>query len=148
LIERRGRTDNDATINWVLGELGSEKNRTTTHTRLEGNGSQSTASMVIFADQAQELDAGLVMNHVGHYTSSDMVTKSVLKDSAYAVYRALTDIEDGAVNTSGFQVENALILNKGARLDAIPELEIEETEGQAGHAATEGQGEETPLVYL
>lgn len=148
LIERRGVAHNDATINWVLGELGSEKNRTLTHTRLDGNGSQSAASMVIFADQEQELDAALVMNHIGHYTSSDMVTKTVLKDKAYAVYRALTDIEDGAVNTSGFQIENSLILNKGARLDAIPELEIEETEVQAGHAATVGQVDETLLFYM
>ena len=148
LVERRGVVDRDATLNWVLGELGSAQNRTLTHTRLEGDGSQSAASMVIFADQTQEVDAGLVMNHVGHYTSSDMVTKTVLKDKAYAVYRALTDIEDGAINTSGFQVENALILNKGARLAAIPELEIEETEVQAGHAATVGQVDETLLFYM
>lgn len=148
LLDRRGATQRDATINWVLGELGSGMNRTSTHTSLVGDGSQSNASMVIFADQAQELDAGLIMNHIGHYTSSDMVTKAVLKDKARAVYRALTDIEDGAINTSGFQIENTLILNKGARLDAIPELEIEETEVQAGHAATVGQIDETSLFYL
>lgn len=148
LVERRGVVHRYATVNWVLGELGSAKNRTLTHTRLDGDGSQSAASMVIFADQEQEIDAGLVMNHIGHYTSSDMVTKTVLKDKAYAVYRALTDIEDGAVNTSGFQIENSLVLNKGARLDAIPELEIEETEVQAGHAATVGQVDEQLLFYM
>lgn len=146
--ERRAVLHRDSTVNWVLGELGSRLSRATTHSRLEGNGSQSGASMVIFADQSQQLDAGLIMNHVGHYTSSDMLTKSVLKDKAKAVYRALTDIEDGAINTSGFQVENALILNKGARIDAIPELEIEETEVQAGHAATVGQVDETMLFYM
>lgn len=145
---RRARLYRDATVNWVLGELGGSVGRSQTLTRLEGHGSQSTALMVIFGDQDQHLDAGLVMNHIGHYTSSDMLTKSVLKDRARCVYRAMTDIEDGALNTSGFQVENALILNKGARIDAIPELEIEETEVQAGHAATVGQVDEEQLFYL
>lgn len=145
---RRAKLGRDANVDWLLGEVGSGLGRATTYSEMEGDGSQSTAMMVIFADQEQHLDAGLVMHHIGHYTSSDMLTKSVLKDKARAVYRALTDIEDGAVNTSGFQVENALVLNKGARIDAIPELEIEETEVQAGHAATVGQVDETQLFYL
>lgn len=145
---RRGKTERDAGIHWVLGELGSRLGRAHTHSALAGDGSESTASMVFFGDQTQHLDCGITMNHIGSYTSSDMLTKGVLKDKARGVYRAMTDIEDGARNTSGFQIENTLMLSPEARVDAIPELEIEETEVQAGHAATVAQVDEEQLFYM
>lgn len=145
---RRAKLDRDSAVHWVLGELGSRLSRASTHSALEGDGSESTASMVFFGDQSQHIDCGIVMNHIGSYTSSDMLTKGVLKDKARCVYRACTDIEDGAVNTTGFQIENTLMLSNGARIDAIPELEIEETEVQAGHAATVAQVDETQLFYM
>lgn len=145
---RRAKIDRDAAVNWVLGELGSRLGRASTHSALEGDGSESKASMVFFGSESQHLDCGIVMNHIGSYTNSDMLTKGVLKDKARCIYRACTDIEDGAVNTTGFQIENTLMLSSDARIDAIPELEIEETEVQAGHAATVAQVDETQLFYM
>lgn len=145
---RRAHLERDSVVNWVLGELGSRLGRAATHSSLVGDGSESTASMVFFGDQEQHLDTGIIMNHIGSYTNSDMLTKGVLKDKARCIYRACTDIEDGARNTTGFQIENTLMLSKDARIDAIPELEIEETEVQAGHAATVAQVDETQLFYM
>lgn len=145
---RRARLGRDSAVHWVLGELGSGLGRAATRSFLDGDGSESTAMMVFFGDQEQHLDAGLVMTHIGDHTSSDMMTKGVLKDRARCVYRALTDIEDGARFTTAFQRENTLVLSKEARIDAIPGLEIEETEVQAGHAATVGQVDENHLFYL
>lgn len=147
-ITRRARLDRDSAVHWVLGDLGAELGRAATRSFLEGDGSESTAMMVFFGDQDQHLDSGLVMTHIGDHTGSDMVTKGVLKDNARCVYRALTDIEDGARFTTAFQRENTLVLSKTARIDAIPGLEIEETEVQAGHAATVGQIDENHLFYL
>lgn len=145
---RRAKLDRDSSVHWVLGELGSRMGRAATRSFLEGDGSESTALMVFFGDQSQHLDAGIVMTHIGHHTSSDMLTKGVLKDESRCVYRALTDIESGARNTTAFQRENTLVLSERARVDAIPGLEIEETEVQAGHAATVGQIDEAELFYM
>lgn len=145
---RRGRIGRDAAVNLTLGELGGQLGRSSNRMFLDGDGSESRALMVFFGDQEQHLDVGLVMTHVGEYTTSDMLTKGVLKDKARGVYRALTDIEDKARNTTAFQRENTLVLSHEARIDAIPGLEIEETEVQAGHAATVGQIDEEELFYL
>jgi len=77
-----------------------------------------------------------------------MVTKGVLTDRGRVVYRGLTDIENGARFTSAFQRENTMLLSEHARSDAIPGLEIDETEVQAGHAATVGQIDKVQLFYL
>ncbi len=145
---RRARIGRDASVKLTLGELGSQLTRSSNRMFLDGDGSEARALMVFFGDQEQHLDVGLVMTHVGEHTTSDMLTKGVLKDKARGVYRALTDIEDKARNTTAFQRENTLVLSPEARIDAIPGLEIEETEVQAGHAATVGQIDEDELFYL
>lgn len=145
---RRGRIAQDGSVKITLGELGGGLGRSSNRMFLDGDGSEARALMVFFGDQQQHLDVGLVMTHIGEHTTSDMLTKGVLKDKARGVYRALTDIEDKARNTTAFQRENTLLLSPQARIDAIPELEIEETEVQAGHAATVGQIDEEELFYL
>lgn len=145
---RRARIGRDASVKLTLGELGSQLTRSSNCMVLNGDGSEARALVVFFGDQEQHLDVGLVMTHVGEHTTSDMLTKGVVKDKARGVYRALTDIEDKARNTTAFQRENTLILSPEARIDAIPGLEIEETEVQAGHAATVGQIDEEELFYL
>lgn len=145
---RRSVIARDAGLEWLIGDFGGRLSRTHSTSVLEGQGSESQASIVFFGDESQHLDLGITMMHVGHHTSSDMETKGVLSDRARIVYRGLTDIENGARYTSGFQRENTMLLSEHARSDAIPGLEIDETEVQAGHAATVGQVDDVQLFYL
>jgi len=145
---RRAKVHRDATVEWCLGDLGGSLVRAATHTFMEGDGSQGNAMFVFFADGEQHMDVGVTMTHVGHYTGSDLQGKGVVSDRARCVYRGMTDIEFGAKNTTAFQHENTLILSKEARVDAIPGLEIDDPEVQAGHAATVGKIDDVHLFYM
>lgn len=145
---RRSILSRDARVEWLAGDFGSALSRSHARSVLEGPGSESTNLSVFFGGGTQHLDVGITMLHVGEHTASDMVTKGVLADRARAVYRGLTDIENGARFASGFQRENTMLLSEEARSDAIPGLEIDETEVQAGHAATTGQIDKVQLFYL
>lgn len=145
---RRAALARDARTDWCSGEFGSRLSRSHTRSILVGPGSQSTSLSVFFGDGEQHLDVGITMLHEGEHTASDMQTKGVLNDRSRVVYRGLTDIENGARFSSGFQRENTMLLTKDARSDAIPGLEIDETEVQAGHAATTGQVDPVHVFYL
>jgi len=145
---RRASLNRDARVEWMGGDFGSRLSRSHALSILVGPGSESTNLSVFFGSGAQHLDLGMTMRHVGDHTSSDMVTKGVLADRGRVVYRGLTDIENGARYTSAFQRENTMLLSEEARSDAIPGLEIDETEVQAGHAATVGQIDKVHLFYL
>lgn len=145
---RRAFLDRDASVEWIHGDFGSALSRSHTRSILSGNGCESYSLGIFFGEGAQHLDIGITMLHEGDHTASDMVTKGVLADRARVVYRGLTDIEHGARFTSAFQRENTMLLSTDARSDAIPGLEIDETEVQAGHAATVGQIDKVHLFYL
>lgn len=146
--KRRAQVARDARVEWMGGDFGSRLSRAHTISHLSGTGGESTNLSVFFGDGSQHLDVGTTMQHIADYTSSDMETKGVLNDRARVVYRGLTDIEAGARFTSGFQREYTMLLSKDARSDAIPGLEIEDYEVQAGHAATVGQIDPVYLFYL
>lgn len=145
---RRSLLAQDANVNWCTGEFGSRISRSHTRSILHGTGSSSNYLSVFFGDGDQHLDVGITMLHEGEHTASDMVTKGVLDGRSRVVYRGLTDIENGARFSSGFQNENTMLLSEEARSDAIPGLEIDETEVQAGHAATTGKIDPVHLFYL
>jgi len=145
---RRAVLARDAKVEWIPGEFGSALSRSHARSVLSGSGSESYSVGIFFGSGRQHIDMGITMLHVGDHTSSDMVTKGVADDHARVVYRGLTDIEHGARFTSGFQRENTMLLSEDARADAIPGLEIDETEVQAGHAATVGQIDKVQLFYL
>lgn len=145
---RRADIPRDARVEWMGGDFGSQLSRSHNRSVLRGTASESTSHSVFFGVGSQHLDIGITMQHVGDHSASDMLTKGVLNDRARVVYRGLTDIENGARYTSGFQRENTMLLSKEARSDAIPGLEIDETEVQAGHAATVGQLDPVYLFYL
>ncbi len=145
---RRAVLGRDAQLQWLLGDFGSRVTRATNHTLLRGTGAGAKSINVFFGSGRQHLDLGIRMQHIGTYTAGDMLTRGVLKDEARAVYRGLTDIEPTGANTSAYQRENTLMLSEGARIDAIPGLEIENNNVSAGHAATSGQIDEVLLFYL
>lgn len=145
---RRSVLARDARTDWYWGDFGSRLSRSHIKSILSGTGSESYSYGVFFGDGEQHLDLGITMLHEGEHTASDMESKGILDDRARVVYRGLTDIENGARFASGFQRENTMLLSEEARSDAIPGLEIDETEVQAGHAATTGQVDPVQLFYL
>jgi len=145
---RRSFLARDSKVEWIPGEFGGALSRSHSKSILSGSGSESYCLGVFFGEGEQHFDMGITMLHEGEHTASDMLTKGVLKDKGRMVYRGLTDIEHGARFASGFQRENTMLLSEEARSDAIPGLEIDETEVQAGHAATVGQIDRNHLFYL
>lgn len=145
---RRALLGRDSQVYWNLGEFGSKLSRTGFQSDLIGPGSESRALSVFFGNGKQHLDIAASMHHVGDHTTSDMVTKGALNDKARCVYNGLSDIDRGARDTKAYQNENTLLLSDEAKSDAIPGLYIDETELQAGHAATVGQIDKEMVFYL
>jgi Fe-S cluster assembly protein SufD len=57
-------------------------------------------------------------------------------------------VAPGANGTDAYQVNNNLLLDRRARADSIPGLEIEANEVRCTHGATAGQIDREQLFYL
>ncbi|WPP40149.1 Fe-S cluster assembly protein SufD [Paenibacillus hunanensis] len=145
---RRAVTENDASIEWIIGEMNDGNTVTDTSTVLKGNGSTSDAKVIAVGSGSQRLNYTTRAVHFGKDSTSQMTTRAVMREEANAIINGITKIEHGATRSNGEQAEKVLMLSPKARGDANPILLIDEDDVMAGHAASVGQVNPEQVHYL
>ncbi len=138
----------DATLHWVVSGMGSRLTKSFIDSSLVGPGSTALMSGVFFGDGRQHLDYDTQQNHVAPHTTSDLLYKGALKDRARSVWQGMIKVFPGAQKTDGYQANRNLILEKTARADSIPGLEIEADDVRCTHGATVSQLDPEEVFYI
>lgn len=115
---------------------------------LAGRGARLDVVGAFFLTNSDELKATINITHAAADTYSNTLLKSVLDERAKAGLYGLVKINTGAKNTDTYFREDALLLSKNAKAEAIPSLEIDENEVKAGHASTVGPVDPEQIFYL
>jgi Fe-S cluster assembly protein SufD len=113
-----------------------------------GPGSDARALGLFFASGAQHFEHRTVARHEAPQAYSNLLYKGALKDTAHTVFFGNLIVPPGAPGTDAYQTNRNLVLNKGARADTIPFLEIETAEVKCSHAGAVGRVDEEHLFYL
>ncbi len=116
--------------------------------KLSGRGAKLSILGAIVLNKTDDLTVNINISHNAPDTFSDTLVKSVLTDQAHGKFYGLVSIKNGAKNTNTYFREDALLLSKKAKAEAIPALEIDENEVKAGHASTVGPIDSEQLFYL
>jgi len=145
---QRGMIERDATLQWVIGTLGSKVTKTHHELFMLGPGGNGNIHGFYFADAKQHLDHHTQQEHFAGHTTSDLMMKGVLKDSARTVYQGLIHVRKDAQRSDAYQANRNLVLSPKARADSIPGLEIEANDVRCTHGATVGQVDEEMMFYL
>ncbi|MDR0270971.1 Fe-S cluster assembly protein SufD [Paenibacillus sp.] len=148
LSYRRAVVDNDASMEWIVGEMNSGDSMSDTYSVLQGNGSTSDSKIIAVGSGSQKLNYTTRANHFGKSSESQMITRAVMREEATAIINGITKIEKGATKSDGQQTEKVLMLSPKARGDANPILLIDEDDVKAGHAASVGQVNQEQIYYL
>jgi Fe-S cluster assembly protein SufD len=138
----------DATLHWVIGGVGSRLTKSFIDSSLVGPGSTALMSGVFFGDGRQHLDYDTQQNHMAPHTTSDLLYKGALKGKARSVWQGMIKVFPGAQKTDGYQANRNLILEKTARADSIPGLEIEADDVRCTHGATVSQLDPEEVFYV
>ncbi len=148
LNTKRAIVEEGGEIEWVSGSFGSKVTMLYPMTILNGRGAKCEYTGVTFAGKGQIIDNGAKVVHVAPETYSTINTKSLSKDDGVSISRTLAKILPGAVGAKAFIDCKSLILNPGAKAEAIPEVKVSEMEAEAAHEASVGKISEEALYYL
>src|SRR6202521_3749239 len=148
LVTKRAVAYEDATMEWVDGNLGSKLTMKYPAIWLMGDRAHGEVLSIAFAGKGQHQDAGGKCVHVGKNTTSVITSKSISKDGGRAGYRGLLEVAKGATGSKSKVVCDALILDEESRSDTYPYIKIEENEVDIGHEATVSKIGEEQLFYL
>ncbi len=148
LVTKRAVAHEEATMEWVDGNLGSKLTMKYPAIWLMGEGAHGEVLSIAFAGQGQHQDAGGKAVHVAPKTSSVITSKSISKNGGRAGYRGLLEIANGAHGAKSKVVCDALILDEESRSDTYPYIRIDENDVSAEHEATVSKIGEEQLFYL
>ncbi|MEW5987807.1 MAG: Fe-S cluster assembly protein SufB [Chloroflexota bacterium] len=148
LVTKRAVAYDEATMEWVDGNLGSKLTMKYPAVYLMGPRAHGEILSIAFAGHGQHQDAGGKVVHVAPNTTSRIISKSISKAGGRASYRGLLKVHKGAHSSKSNVVCDALLLDPTSRSDTYPYIEIDESDVTIGHEATVSKIGEEQLFYL
>ncbi|GIV18924.1 MAG: Fe-S cluster assembly protein SufB [Armatimonadota bacterium] len=148
LVTKRAVAYEDATVEWVDGNLGSKLTMKYPSVYMVGKGARGDILSVAFAGPGQHQDAGAKVIHAAPYTTSTIVSKSISKGGGRTTYRGLVQVDEGAVGVKCNVRCDALLLDEYSRSDTYPTMNVKEDDVRIEHEATVSKVGEEQLFYL
>ncbi|MDX3756675.1 Fe-S cluster assembly protein SufD [Streptomyces mirabilis] len=140
----------DATFKSFVVTFGGDLVRLHPRVAYAGTGGEVELFGLYFTDAGQHQEHRLLVDHNTPHCKSNVAYKGALQgDGAHAVWIGDVLIEAKAEGTDTYEMNRNLVLTDGARVDSVPNLEIETGEiVGAGHASATGRFDDEQLFYL
>src|SRR5918912_3926611 len=145
---RKAFVERDGKMSWYIGMFGSLLSRYKTDGIMKGPGASSEDVEIVFGIGNQSFDVTSNLVHQGPHTRGRVLVKSVLKDISKSLFKGMIKIDKQGRGTESYLAGHAILLDRGAKSDAIPGLEIQTNEVKATHSASVAQMDESQIFYL
>ena len=148
LNTKRAIVHENATIEWINGNLGSKVTMLYPCSVLIGKGAKTDYIGIAYAGKGQYQDTGCKVYHLAENTSSHVISKGVSKDGGTSSYRGLVNIRKGATNSKSKVRCDGLMLDNSSKALTFPAMEVYESQVEVSHEAVVGKIQEQQLFYL
>ncbi|MFC8079814.1 Fe-S cluster assembly protein SufD [Streptomyces sp. NPDC057307] len=140
----------DGSFKSIVVTFGGDVVRLHPRVAYAGPGGEAELFGLYFTDKGQHQEHRLLVDHNAPHCKSNAVYKGALQgDDAHAVWIGDVLIRAAAEGTDTYEMNRNLVLTDGARVDSVPNLEIETGEiAGAGHASATGRFDDEQLFYL
>ncbi|MCF3105002.1 Fe-S cluster assembly protein SufD [Streptomyces roseoverticillatus] len=140
----------DASFKSVIVTFGGDLVRLHPRVVYGAPGGEAELYGLYFTDKGQHQEHRLFVDHDTPHCRSNVAYKGALQgQDAHAVWIGDVLIRAAAEGTDTYELNRNLVLTDGARVDSVPNLEIETGEiVGAGHASATGRFDDEQLFYL
>jgi Fe-S cluster assembly protein SufB len=148
LVNKEVGAANDSHVNITSILLGSQISRSRLNFDLNGRGANTEGFEVFFCNGTQRFDLESNLLHNSPDTTAALHARGVLKQESQSIFKGMIKIGHNAKNSNSYLAHHAMLLDKGARSDGIPGLDIDTNEVKATHSASVAQVDEEQVFYL
>lgn len=138
----------DARLTSLAVALGGSLSKADFGSELLAPGAESRLYGLVFGHGSQRLTHHTVQAHRAPKTTSEVLFKSAVRDTARSIVTGLLRIDLGAAQANAYQSAKAILLSPRARAIAIPMLEILDNDVKCGHGAAVGALDDDQRFYL
>ena len=148
LVTKRAIVEENGTMEWIDGNIGSCVNMKYPCCILKGKGATGNCITVASASNNQIQDTGAKMIHLAPNTKSNIISKSIARNGGKATYRGTVKIAKSAKNSYAYVKCDTMILDKESQSDTIPTNIVNNPTSILEHEATVSKIAEDQLFYL
>ena len=148
LARQVATVDRDATFESFSVGLGGAYDRVHTEVTITGSGGSSKLRSLYLGAEHQVHDIRTVQDHAAPHTTSDLLCKGAVAESATSVYTGTIKIRNGAIRSDAVQNNHNLVLGEHAQAESVPNLDIQENDVRCAHGSTVGPVDEEQRYYL
>jgi Fe-S cluster assembly protein SufD len=146
---QRVRLEEDSAVRVVNIGLGGRFAKLRLGVDLVGTGARAELKGLFFGSNRQFFDYHTLQEHVASHTTSDLLFKGALRDSAQSNYVGLIRVGPQARRVDAVQANRNLLLSDHAKAGSVPMLEIFNNDVvRCTHGATVGPVDPEHLFYL
>ncbi|MDN4072327.1 MULTISPECIES: Fe-S cluster assembly protein SufB [Fictibacillus] len=148
LVTKRAVAEENATMEWVDGNIGSRLTMKYPAVVMKGRGAKGTILSIAIAGKGQHQDAGAKVLHLAPDCSSTIVSKSISKHGGKVTYRGISHFGRRSEGSKSNIKCDTLIMDNQSTSDTIPYNEILNNNITLEHEATVSKVSEDQLFYL
>ena len=148
LVTKRATVEENGTMEWIDGNIGSKVTMKYPCCVLKGDNSKGTCITISVAGNGQIQDTGARMIHIGNNTSSNIISKSIARNGGNATYRGKALINTSSNNSIANVKCDTLILDELSKSDTIPVNSCFNINSSIEHEATVSKISEENLFYM
>lgn len=147
-VTKRGdcRGDNSK-ISWTQVETGSAITWKYPSCILRGDGSQGEFYSIAVSNNAQQIDSGTKMIHLGKNTKSRIISKGISSGHSQNTYRGLVSAHKKATDARNFTQCDSLLIGDQCGAHTVPYIEAKNSTAQFEHEATTSKISDDQLFY-
>ncbi|MFC6177327.1 Fe-S cluster assembly protein SufB [Companilactobacillus huachuanensis] len=148
LETKRAAADENATMEWVDGNLGSKVTMKYPSVYLNGENARGTMLSIAVASNGIHQDSGARMIHNAKNTSSSIVSKSIAQTGGSVDYRGTVRFGKHSDGSKAHVECDTIIMDNESSSDTIPYNEIDNANVSMEHEARVSKISEEQLYYL
>ena len=138
----------DAKVLSLNLHAGAKQARHESFSQLQAPGAHSEMLALTVAQGAQEFDQRTLQIHQAPNTSSNLLYKNALLDTAKTIFSGLIVVDPDAQQTDAYQSNRNLMLSDEAEAHSLPGLEIQANDVRCTHGATSARIDREQEFYL
>ncbi len=148
LNTKRALVDENASIEWINGNMGSGKTMLYPSSVLRGKGARSNSLGIAFAGPGQNQDTGAKAIHAAPNTKSTIKAKSISVGGGVSTYRGMVNIAGNASGASCSVDCDALLIDQDSVSNTYPSMKIANNDVEIAHEARVGKIGDEEIFFL
>jgi Fe-S cluster assembly protein SufD len=144
----KNRTGSDTKLKFSTFYNGSAQTRVRNVMCANGQGSEISINEIVMGSSSQKFDIATEILNLGRESNASLDTKAAVADTSRCIMKGFARVLKGASKSRSYIHERGIILDKGARIDGLPDMSVDENEVKATHSSATSPIDPETVFYL